>query len=442
LGEAVSSAAAKHGVSADYLARLSMVESGGGRNLANVNSSARGPFQFIKSTARKYGIDPMDFAQSADGAARLTQDNAAFLRDKLGREPSPGELYLAHQQGAQGAANLLMNPNAPAASIVGADAVKLNGGTLGSGGHGGTTAGQFAAKWVSTFEQGNIQVADIPATKPTTGMWSYVGDAEWQQATTQASQVETQNAKDLEDANKLAEDELVMDGYDLMANDKLSADWIEENRQTLSPALYHTFNQALERQTTGGETDTAMYLHLFDRAVSDPNQDTVQDDAFQQLAEGKLNKSDFNRIFNLSRATQKAKVNPFVSEIRKTLGARLQPLDREDTEQYEKRLDGLFALDDWIAKNPNAPRDEVKKKANEIAKQYTEGDDLRAGIDVPQYTTVGRYNIDRKAIQVAAQKMLQANKDGRLTSEALARETAILRRWSKILEEEERNGQP
>lgn len=435
LSDAVSAAAEKHGVSSEYLGRLAMVESGGGRNLANDSSSARGPFQFVRKTARQYGINPMDFAQSADGAARLTKDNADYLRSKLGREPSPGELYLAHQQGMEGAFKLLSNPNALAVDVVGQDAVRLNGGGP------GMTAGQFASKWVSKFEQGNVQVAPIPAVKPTTGMWAYVGDQEWQQATTKAERIADQKAKDIEAAEKLAEDELVSDGYDLIANDTLTAEWIEDSRQDLSPALYHTFKQALEKQETGGETDTAMYLHLFDRAVKDPDQNTVQDDAFRQFSEGKLKKSDFNRIFNLSRSTQTAQSKPWENEIRKTLGSRLAPLDREDTAQYEHRLDGLFAFDDWKKNNPNATREEMKKKANEIAKEYTEGQDLRSGIDMPQYTTVGRYNIDSAALQIAAQKLLQAHKAGKLSSEDLARETAILKRWSKVLEEEARNGQ-
>lgn len=437
LGEAVSSAAEKHGVSADYLGRLAMVESAGGRNLASPLSSARGPFQFIKSTAAKYGINPMDFAQSADGAARLAKDNADYLRTNLGREPSPGELYLAHQQGADGALKLLSNPTASAESIVGRDAVRFNGGGP------GMTAGQFASKWVSKFEGGNIQVADIPAVKPDKGVWQYVGDNEWQQAASKAERIQDQKAKDLEAANKQAVDDTIRSGYDMIAGDTLNAEWIEDNRETLSPALYGTFKKALERQTNAvGDSDNETYLSMFDRAVKDPDQDTVQDDAFQMFSDGKLKKADFNRIFNLSRSTQKGKERPFIGEIRKSLAARLSPIDREDTEQYENRLDGLFALDDWIGLNPNATRDEVKKKANEISKEYTEDVDLRAGLDMPMYSTVGRYNFTPDSLQVAAQKLGAAYKAGKITSEELTREATLLRKWKNILDEEGRNGRP
>ncbi len=63
----------------------------------------------------------------------------------LGRPVTGGELYLAHQQGPGGAAKLLSNPNALAVDIVGAKAVKLNGGNE------KMTAGEFANIWISKF---------------------------------------------------------------------------------------------------------------------------------------------------------------------------------------------------------------------------------------------------------------------------------------------------
>lgn len=146
LSDAISKVAAARGVDPAYMTRLAMVESGGNVNSANPNSSARGPFQFINSTAKQYGLaNPNDPAASSDAAARLTLDNKAALTQALGREPTQGELYLAHQQGAGGAAKILANPNAPIESIVGADAARLNGATP------GMTAGQFAQKWTSRF---------------------------------------------------------------------------------------------------------------------------------------------------------------------------------------------------------------------------------------------------------------------------------------------------
>lgn len=138
----------EQGLPAGFLARTAKIESSGNPNAKNPNSSAEGLFQFINSTGRAYGLnssaDKRDPVMASLAAAQLAGENQDYLRDRLGREPTAGELYLAHQQGAGGAANLLANPNAPAASVVGSAAARLNGGA-------GQTAGQLASRWTSKF---------------------------------------------------------------------------------------------------------------------------------------------------------------------------------------------------------------------------------------------------------------------------------------------------
>lgn len=131
----------------NFLSRTEQIESSGNVRAYHPVSKAAGPFQFIPSTAKQYGLtDPYNREASAEAAARLASDNANVLRNRLGREPTAAELYLAHQQGASGASALLSNPNAPAASIVGEKAVTLNRGRP------DMTAGEFAAMWLNKFE--------------------------------------------------------------------------------------------------------------------------------------------------------------------------------------------------------------------------------------------------------------------------------------------------
>jgi hypothetical protein len=159
------------GLPPGYLAKTAQVESGGNPNARNPNSSATGLFQFVKSTGQQYGLtNPLDPVASTDAAARLAADNKRALMQALGREPTAGELYLAHQQGANGAVKLLANADAPAEAVVGPEAFRLNGGQP------GMTAGQFASKWTSKIDgqggrpapvqmaqaQGGPQ-ADVPA---------------------------------------------------------------------------------------------------------------------------------------------------------------------------------------------------------------------------------------------------------------------------------------
>lgn len=136
----------QYGTPPGYLARTAQIESGMNPAAKNPNSSAAGLFQFVDGTAGQYGLsNPLDPVASTDAAARLARDNISTLKTRLNRAPTAAELYLAHQQGAAGAAALLNNPDARAADIVGADAVRLNGGSA------DMTAGQFAQKWLTKF---------------------------------------------------------------------------------------------------------------------------------------------------------------------------------------------------------------------------------------------------------------------------------------------------
>ena len=130
-----------------YYARLRQIESNNNPAAYNKSSGASGLYQIIPSTAKAYGVtNPFDVEQSESFIRRFTAENASILRKALGREPSAGELYLAHQQGAGGALKLLKNPNARAIDVVGGDEIRLN------GGRSDMSAGEFANMWISRFE--------------------------------------------------------------------------------------------------------------------------------------------------------------------------------------------------------------------------------------------------------------------------------------------------
>ena len=138
-----------HNLPPGFLAQTAQIESGGNPNAYNKGSGAAGMFQVIPSTARSLGLgNPYDVVASTNAAAQLAGDNAASLARKLGRPPTSGELYLAHQQGAGGAGALLANPGARAGDIVGDAAVRQNGGDP------NMTAGQFASLWTRRFDGG------------------------------------------------------------------------------------------------------------------------------------------------------------------------------------------------------------------------------------------------------------------------------------------------
>lgn len=125
--------------------RVAQIESSQNPNAKNPKSSAGGLYQFIDGTAAQYGLrNKFDPVEATSAFTKLALDNKATLTRGLGREPTAGELYLAHQQGAGGALKLLRNGDAPASALVGGAAAGLNGG-------GGATGAQLANRWTSKF---------------------------------------------------------------------------------------------------------------------------------------------------------------------------------------------------------------------------------------------------------------------------------------------------
>ncbi len=153
---AIRNAARQTGADFQYLLATAQVESGLNPTAAVSSSSAKGLFQFIDQTwlttlkesgaALGYGRyadaivqtpsghyvvpDPAmrqqimalrdDPAANAAMAGAFTQQNAAVLRQQIGRDPSEGDLYVAHFLGAGGASQLInlanQSPGATAAS--------------------------------------------------------------------------------------------------------------------------------------------------------------------------------------------------------------------------------------------------------------------------------------------------------------------------------------
>lgn len=82
-------------------------------------TGATGLAQFTRGTGSQYGLvsDRGDMRKdpvaNLKALVALTNDNRAGLTNALGRAPSDGELALAHQQGLQGAINLLSGKSVP-----------------------------------------------------------------------------------------------------------------------------------------------------------------------------------------------------------------------------------------------------------------------------------------------------------------------------------------
>jgi hypothetical protein len=157
LAYVLNSAGTRSGVDFDYLLQTAIRESSLDPKAKAPTSSATGLFQFLESTWLQVMKDEgprLGYQQYADAitetadgefiikdkslraevlklredpqiaadlAAAFTRNNGAYLLDKFGRMPSPGELYIAHFLGARGAEKMftagLADPDRIAAEL-------------------------------------------------------------------------------------------------------------------------------------------------------------------------------------------------------------------------------------------------------------------------------------------------------------------------------------
>jgi len=85
-----------------YAYKMAKGESSFNPGLVNTDSGAAGLFQFVPDTGKRYGVvgkTALDPVANTKAFVKFTEDNKAQLTKLLGREPTWGELAVAHQQG-------------------------------------------------------------------------------------------------------------------------------------------------------------------------------------------------------------------------------------------------------------------------------------------------------------------------------------------------------
>jgi len=111
----IATVSQKNGIPLDYLRAVAEIESSGNPSASRGPKSAKGLFQFVPKTAKLYGIKgkELDLQANTEAAGRLTIDNMKALQGlrKDGIDVSDPKnhylLYLAHQQGAGGAIEII-----------------------------------------------------------------------------------------------------------------------------------------------------------------------------------------------------------------------------------------------------------------------------------------------------------------------------------------------
>lgn len=108
--EKITKTAIKYGIPPADMLAIAQLESGGNTNAISPTGAA-GLYQFTSRTASKYKLDNrFDADANIDAAARLYLDNKKALVN-AGIEPTRDNMYIAHQQGATGAVQIINASN-------------------------------------------------------------------------------------------------------------------------------------------------------------------------------------------------------------------------------------------------------------------------------------------------------------------------------------------
>lgn len=254
----------------DYKATVAQIESGNGTASSNI-------YQFKGDTAQQYGVGPGSTRAQQDAAFdQLTASNKAALTSGLGRAPTDGELYLAHQQGADGAIALLKNPDKPAIDVLAdvyGDIKQARAAILDNGGTVNETAGAFAKKWGDKFSDGT-QVASLGATdaggtapaaqgQPSELAMLLGGDD--RQSLLDAAQKQLQAERNAADADQKRQQDAVRAQTEADLGVKLERgeagytdlDLARQNG-SISPSFWSTQTQALDKQNAENATNAQL----------------------------------------------------------------------------------------------------------------------------------------------------------------------------------------
>ena len=158
------------------MARLVQIESHGDPTARNASDHV-GLVQASQDYWNRFGEGSrMDPNESIAALGRSTAADGKVLSRILGRQPTDGELYLAHQQGAGGAAALLNNPNERAGTALFSSGAyktveKADNAIRANGGNPDAPARAFANLWIGKFSgpggtvtPGGGQTFQLPAS--------------------------------------------------------------------------------------------------------------------------------------------------------------------------------------------------------------------------------------------------------------------------------------
>jgi hypothetical protein len=433
-GEAVIAAAAsKYGIDPAYLVSTGRIESGM-RNLppsGDPNRTAAGVFQFTKGTARDYGLpenaSTATVAQQADAAARLAASNKRVLVGALGRDPTNGELYLAHFLGAGDAAKVLSAPpGTPIEAVVGADSIKHNSGILR-----GRTVGDIT-RWA---EGKMISFGGGGADR-------YLDDATRRRlmsaVETSQNQNEVRNEARTTKLLKEAGDGFMREAFSRIDKGELDSDFVEQIKPFVSPTEYKGLLTALRGENNVDDQEAIIDLQ---EKIDAENPDKFFERASDYLRNGQLKTTTFSSMIQRNR-TARADDQPAspAKSGRQHIMTAIDPGAIQDATAAStiriNRGNAIQEYDNWVQANPTASREAAMGMATDIVQRYQPipYQNIKMGLGVSRYFGVRTRNeVTPDHVRKAYLALGEDRDNNRLSQAQLLFEKRLIDQWNEVL---------
>lgn len=218
-------------------------------------------------------------------------------------------------------------------------------------------------------------------------------------------------------------------GDQLLANNQLSARWIESNKDTLSAEDYRYFYQKLT-DPSERESDPMIYASLRERASL--GQD-IRIDAREALTDGSIKTSDYDRLVGeveSSRPNWYKLGSEYIST-----SAAVSDIN-PDPAAAQRKAEMLDDWNQWAEANPTASKSEAREMSHQIVQEYAliDWSQMLLTKRKPTYLVGSRNAATIENLDETELRTVEAFESGEIGEQEFTRQALLLNEWRDLLE--------
>lgn len=219
------------------------------------------------------------------------------------------------------------------------------------------------------------------------------------------------------------------DGLELISDGEMDPQWIEDNRDTLSPSALKYFYGVLQGGTAN--TDIKIYAGLRERAGAGED---VTAEARNALFKFQIKREDYDRILGVigteGRKGWYRRGESYITRILKP--SDLNP-DPAAAQRHAKAMDDWYQ---WAAENPKVDDTKASQEFKRIVDEYAiiDFNQIALTLRMPKFATAPRLNMTLQDVAAAEDATVKALDEGTLTDTEFKRQAELLQQWTDALQ--------